>query len=107
MSEVVVSVAKAEAEKVLEEEVSAEPEEALIKVGASFKSRAHDIDRIKHVADDKIHSVVQKHDLAQKSNDRVEHDLISDIKAVAEHGGDLDGLIEDAHLPFQVEVPHP
>ena len=36
----------------------------------------------------------------------VETELIEDILYVAELGGDLDALIEDAHLPFPVAIPH-
>lgn len=52
MSNVVVAVAKKEADKVLEKEVAHEPEKALEDVAETYQARAQDIDQIRHVADD-------------------------------------------------------
>lgn len=49
--------------------------------------------------------VIEVHEVAQKSNDEVQYDIVEDIYVTAETGGDLDGLIEQAKLPFEVEVP--
>jgi len=52
-----------------------------------------------------VAEVIEVHDVAQQSNNKVENYLAEEIYVAAETGGDLDGLIEQAKLPFEVEVP--
>ena len=71
-----------------------------------YTARAGEVGQIAKLAEAKVAAVEQVHHAAQVSNDHVEDGLLHDIQEVAHHGGDLNELIHDAHLPFSVEVPH-
>ena len=60
---------------------------------------------IEQISNKNIESVVSVHTQAQISNDAVENELIHDIIDTVYTGGNLDSLIEDAHLPFPIDVP--
>ena len=54
----------------------------------------------------KVEEVVNVHEAAFEANNVVEEGLIHDIIVVAKTGGNLVELIEEARLPFAVDVPY-
>ena len=72
----VVAVAQAEAKAAIEKEVADAPIKALEKAAASYISKTDTIGKVEHAANDKIKSIQKIHGYAQKSNDKVEHELI-------------------------------
>lgn len=94
------------ASEVIEEDVAETPKLALEDVAAVYTLSADTVGTIEKIADAKVEAVQQVHAEAQQSNDIVEEVLIVDIIAAVEQGADLVGLIENAHLPFSVDVPY-
>lgn len=105
ITEALVEEAKQEAVAVMDKEVEVDAEDALVDVAKAFVERAQKVGKINKLAEEKVAEVIEVHDVAQQSNNKVENDLVEDIYVAAETGGDLDGLIEQAKLPFEVEVP--
>jgi len=94
------------AAEVIEEEVTEAPEQALEDVAAIYTLSADTVGTIEMIADAKVEAVQEVHAEAQQSNDIVEEEIIVDVIAAVKLGADLVGLIENAHLPFSVDVPY-
>ena len=105
ITEEIVAEAKQEAEAVIEKEAEVDAEEALEDVAKVYVGRAGKIGSIKVIADTKIAEVEQVHQAAQQSNEKVRDGLVHDIQVADQKGDDLETLINDAHLPFDVQVP--